>query len=118
MTSEEDKYWKTIVGRLRRAQGMCPLSLRRKLKLFTNRPPTCHLRPRRFERMSEAVMNGELLDWNDPEDKPWDESAYENASEESLQIFRNEGEQETEAQQRERDLEDKLLNDDEPEEDV
>lgn len=117
MTSDADKYWKSIVGKLRRAQGMCPLTPEEAEAAY-DASPDMPLSPEEIERMSEAAVNGELLEWGVDTDEPWNESSYENANERSLQVFRNEGEEDTEAQERERDLEDRLLNDDESEEEA
>lgn len=116
MTSQDDKYWNSIVGKLRRAQGMCPLTPEEAEAAFDS-APDMPLSDEQIRRMTEAAMSGALLEGGLDDDKPWDESEYENLPEESLQIFRNEGEPDTDVEGREGELEDKMLNGDESEED-
>jgi hypothetical protein len=112
MNSDPDKYWKSIVGKLRRAQGMSPPTPEEAEAAF-DAAPDMPFTPEEVQRMTEAAKSGGPIEFGAEE--LWDESAYKNLPEESLQVFRNEGDTDDDADRRERELEDKLLNEDDSE---
>ena len=113
--TDPDKYWQSVVDNLRRAQGMCPLTPEEAEAAFDS-APEMPLSRDEIRRMTEAAVSGKPLESiPNSETHEWDAKSV-GIDEENLQLCRNEGDPDEDTSSRENELEDKLLDDNEPKE--
>ena len=115
MTTDPDEYWKSVVRKLSRVQGMAPLTTEEADAAF-NTAPNIPLSKQQIRSIVDSVTSGELRSWESADNDAWqDTDDLQGISEDMLQLHRNKGELDPEAAEREKRLEEGLLSDDEPE---
>lgn len=117
MSSDADKFWDEVAGKLRRLKGLCPPTPEEAEAAFDS-APDMPLSEAEIDSIAESVISGELTSWDPVPSQDWDDDpAVAQVGEEARQLFRNEGEEDPEADRVEKELENELLNDDEPKKD-
>jgi hypothetical protein len=117
MSSDADKFWEDVAGKLRKKKGLCPLTPEEAERAY-NEAPEIPLSPELINSMVESITSGKQASLEpDPEEEWDDDPAFAEVDEQALAVYRNQGEEDPETKQAEADLEEELLSDDEPEED-
>jgi hypothetical protein len=117
MSSDADKLWDDLAGKLRKKQGFCPLTPEEAAAAYRDAPEEEVSEDLVREIVESATSCGEE-GWTPDQDDGWDdEEAPDAAAEGRFQIHRNEGEKTPETDKKEDDLKRKMLSDDDPEED-
>lgn len=117
MSSDADKLWDDLAGKLRKKQGFCPLTPEEASAAYRDAPEEDISEDLIREIVESATTRGEE-GWTPDQDEEWDgEESIDEAHEGRYQIHRNEGEKTPETDQKEDDLKRKMLNDDDAEED-
>lgn len=115
MSSDADRFWEDLAGKLRKKKGLCPLTPEEAEKAY-DEAPEVPLSPELIESMVEAITSGEALSWEPTPDAEWnDDYAFSDVDEQALALHRNQGEETPDTNQAEENLEQELLNDDEAE---
>jgi hypothetical protein len=96
MTSDADKFWDEVAGKLRRAEGFCvpnPKDLEAELDALEAEPLT----DEQVDEMIQAATSGELATWTPLPDLEWTgEGEPSDINDEVLQLNRNLGEEDPE----------------------
>jgi len=115
MSSDPDKLWKHVVGRLRKEEGLCLPTPDEAQQEYEKTVPVTLSR----ERMEEILMFATSDDIPDLEREseddilPWMSVASPaNVVEEEAALCHNEGEADSEAERLERELQEKMLRED------
>jgi hypothetical protein len=117
MSSEADKLWEDLAGKLRKKQGFCPLTPEEATAAYNDAPEEQISEERIQEIVESATSRGEEA-WTPDQDEDWDgDKVPDEAAEGRYQIHRHEGEKTPETDKKEDDLKRKMLGDDDPEED-
>jgi hypothetical protein len=118
MSSDADRFWEDLAGKLRKKKGLCPLTPEEAEQAYAEAPEV-PLSPDLIESMVESIVAGEdPPPWEPVSDEDWDaDPAFDEIEEEALALFRNQGEVDPDAEKAEKSLEEKLLNDDATEDD-
>ena len=117
MSDDADKFWDQVAGKLRKVKGLCPLSPEEAEAAF-HAAPEIPLSPGEVDSIVDAVTSGELVSWDPvPDDDGETDPSFGEVDEQVLQVFRHEGEDDAEADQEEQNLENELLNENDPKED-
>ncbi len=117
MSSDADKLWDDLAGKLRKKQGFCPLTPEEAAAAFRAAPDE-PLSEDRIDSIVEWATSRDEGGWAPDEDGEWGgEAAHGEAAQGQYQLFRNEGEKTPETDETEADLRRKMLSDDDPEED-
>ena len=112
MSSDAERVWDLIAGKLRKQKGLCPPTPEEAALAF-KKSPAVPLSPERIESIVESVMTGKR-----PERKPdaepvcQDETVDQEINDEAFAMCRNEGDGDQEADRVEKELEEKLLTED------
>jgi hypothetical protein len=115
MSSDADKFWEDVAGKLRKVKGLCPLTPEEAEKAY-DEAPEVPLSPELINSMVESITSEEQLHWDAGPDEDWDDDpAFAEVDEQALAAYCNQGEEDSETKQAEDDLERELLGDDEPE---
>ncbi len=111
MSSEADKLWEDLAVKLRKKQGFCPLTPEEAEAAF-NEAPAEPLSEGRINSIVESATSDKDGDWTPDLQGDWeDESAHDEVAEKKYQLHRNEGENTSETDQIEDDLEKEILSD-------
>jgi hypothetical protein len=110
MSSDDDKFWENVAGKLRKKKGFCPPTPEEAEAAF-NAAPSVPLSEERINSIVDAATGKDEL----TEDEWQEDEELEDAKGE-LQLYRKPGEGDEAAKKAEQELEDEMLNDD-PEED-
>jgi hypothetical protein len=117
MNSDPDKFWNDVAGKLRKAKGLCPLTPTEAEAAFDDAPEV-PLSAGEIDAIVESVTSGDPASWEPVSTPDWEaDPATDDIAEQALQLHRNKGDEDPETDRIEQELEEELLNDDEPEED-
>lgn len=117
MSDEADRFWDDVAGKLRKVKGLCPLTPEEAEAAF-DAAPEIPLTPDEVESIVDAVTSGELASWDPlPDADAEADPSFGEVNEQVLQVFRHEGEEDADADREEQDLENELLNENDPKED-
>lgn len=114
MSSDADRFWETVAGKLRKKKGFCPLTAEEAEAAF-DKAPSVPLSKEQIASILKAATSD--VEDEDSDDDEWqDDDEMTSCKEKQLQLFRKPGEGDEEARKNEKELEDEMLNDDDPEE--
>jgi hypothetical protein len=117
MSSDDDKFWNELAGKLRKTKGLGPLTPEEAEAAFDDAPPALSSMDQ-IDSIVEMVTSGELTSWEPVSDCDWeDDAAIAEIGEQTRSMFRNQGEEDPDSERAEKELEDQLLSDDESAED-
>ncbi len=117
MSFDDDKFWNEVAGKLRKRKGLCPLTPEEAEGAFDDAPAAPSSKDQ-IDSIVEMVTSGELTSWEPVSDCDWeDDAAIVEIGEQTRSMFRNQGDEDPESERAEKELEDKLLSDDESAED-
>lgn len=115
MSSDPDKLWKHVAGRLREEKGLCPPTSDEAKKEY-EKTVSVELSQERMEeifRFATSEHIPELKREEEAEVPPWMSVALPaNVQEEEAALCHNEGEADPEAERLERELQEKMLRED------
>jgi hypothetical protein len=113
MSSDPDKLWKHVAGRLRKEEGLCPPTPEEAQQAY-NKAKDIQLSAERLQEIFEAATSDEIPKCEDSCAYPWEsESSSESVMEDELALCHNEGDADPEAERLERELQEKMLREDE-----
>jgi hypothetical protein len=118
MSSDADRFWEDLAGKLRKRKGLCPLTPEEAEQAYAEAPEV-PLSPDLIESMVESIVSGEAPpSWEPVSDEDGDDDPiFAEIEEEALALFRNQGDMDPNTEQAEKSLEEELLNDDASEDD-
>ncbi len=117
MSSDADKYWHDIAGKLRKKKGLSPLTPQEAEAAF-DAAPEIPLSDDHIRSIVESVKSGELTTWEPLPNLDWtDELDLQTVEDGVGQLFRNEGKHDPETDKAEEELREELLGDDESKDD-
>lgn len=117
MSSDADRLWENLAGKLRKKQGFCPLTPEEAAAAYRDAPEE-EISEERVQEIVESATSRSEEGWTPDQDKEWDgDEVPDEAAEGRYQIHRNEGEKTPDTDKKEDDLKRKMLRDDDPEED-
>lgn len=118
MSSDADKYWHEIAGKLRKKKGLGPLTPSEAEAAF-DAAPEIPLSDDQIQSITDSVSSGELTTWEPTPNLDWtNEVNLEEVEEGVGQLFRNEGDRDPKTDKAEEELRQELLDDDESEDDA
>lgn len=113
MNSDPDKLWKHVAGRLREEEGLCPPTPDEAEKAY-DKAEAIPLSPERLQEILEAATSEHIPTLDEERTFSWEsESLVEGVREDELALCHNEGETDPEAERLERELQEKMLREDE-----
>jgi hypothetical protein len=116
MSADADRVWDLLAGKLRKQKGLCPPTPEEAERAY-RKAPSVPLSRERMDEILKAAISGELPE-KEPDDVVFNDDHVDKEVEaDALALCRNEGD-EPAAEQREKDLEDKLLSDDDADDEV
>jgi hypothetical protein len=117
MSSEADRFWDEIAGKLRKKKGFCPLTPKEAEAAY-NAAPDVPLPGDRIASIVRAATTGETEREAPEPAAEWEEDdQVSEVAGQAHQLCRNKGDN-SDTDQEEKDLEDELLNDDGEEDEV
>jgi hypothetical protein len=116
MSSDDDRFWDDVAGKLRKAKGLCPPTPEEAEAAF-DEAPEIPLSDDQIDSIVESVTSGEVTPWDPAPDTGWDDNPAQEIGEQVLAVFRNQGGDDPDGDRAESELERELLDDDDPEED-
>lgn len=117
MKPDADSFWDGVAGKLRKAKKFCPLSPEEAEAAF-DEAPEVPLSEVEIELIVESAVSGGPASWEPLAPQDWDADAdLEDVAEQARQLHRNKGDEDEDTARAEKDLEEELLRDDDPEED-
>lgn len=115
MSSDPDKLWRHVAGRLRKEEGLCPPTPEEALQEYQKTIPA-DLSGERMKEIFDFATSDEIepLEREELEEPlPWMSSALPaGVEEEEAALCHNEGEADLEAERLERELQEKMLRED------
>jgi len=116
MSSDPDKLWKHVAGRLRKEEGLCPPTSDEAQQEYEKTVPV-ELSKERIEEIFRFATSDEIpnLERDDHEEDvhPWmSVTLPAGVEEEEAALCRNEGKADPEAERLERELQEKMLRED------
>src|SRR4051794_19987119 len=112
MSSDPDKLWKHVAGRLRKEEGLCPPTPDEAQQEYENTVPV-KLTKERMEEILRFATSDEIphLQRGDEEEAPpWMSAALPaDVKEEEAALCHNEGDADPDAERVERELQEKML---------
>lgn len=111
MTSDDDKFWNDVAGKLRKLKGLCPPTPEEAETAFAE-APDMPLSDEQVNLIVKSVTSGTQGSGEAVPDGEWcDDPSLDGIDEETMQLFRNKGDQDAETEQIENALEQELLSD-------
>ena len=112
MSSDADKLWDDLAGKLRKKQGFCPLTPMEASAAYRDADEV-DIAEDFIREIVESATTCDEEGWIPDQDEEWsDVESFEEAHEGRYQIHRNEGAKTPETDQKEDDLKRKMLSDD------
>jgi hypothetical protein len=114
MSSDPDKLWKHVAGRLRKEEGLCPPTPEEAAREY-EKTQAVRLSAERLQEIFQFAISEEIPDLVREEEPPlWlSESLPASVEQEETALCHNEGEANPEAERLERELQEKMLREDE-----
>lgn len=110
MTSDADRFWDAIAPKYRALRGLCPMTPEEADAEYDN-APAIPMTETEIQAMVDAAISGQVSSW-EPEVKHWTpDSDVESVEEETLAMYREEGEADAETDAIEEELRKRMLND-------
>jgi hypothetical protein len=114
MSSDPDKLWKHVAGRLRKEEGLCPPTPEEAAQEY-EKTQSVRLSAERLQEIFEFAISEDIPDLEREEEAPlWlSEVLPAGVEEDEAVLCHNEGEADPEAERLERELQEKMLREDE-----